>query len=300
MMKRLTIVVMAVILLVSCAKETEKIRLGLIRPSMNHLPVLYGLENGIIDSTAVELHYFSSGWETNEALVNGKLDAAIMPFTYAWTDVSRGLPVRVLSFLERESDGIVTGRNHPDLASLKDARIGVLRASTLDIFARMLSEQEQLGWSLVPFRSPIEMAAALQSGEVDALSFYVPPIFKLGEDFHIVAWYSDYFPEHPCCDLAIHTAALDTKKQALRELKAGILHSIRQMDEDSTHLAEFAGRYFDVELPYLQGSLDHTCYDCDLEDAGKHFEKIAADAMQHSGYLERTVEPDEVYVNLGE
>ncbi len=297
MVRKALLGLLAVVLLASCAKDTEKIRLGLIRPSLNHLPVLYGLDHGIIDSTSVELFYFSSGWETNEALVAGKLDAAIMPFTYAWTDVSRGLPVRVMSFLERESDGIVTRIENPDLASLKGAKIGVLRASTLDIFARILSDKEQLDWSYVPFRSPIEMAAALQAGEVDALSFYVPPIFKMGDDFHIVAWFSDYYPKHPCCDLVIHELALSRKRQSLRNLKDEIRHSVRRMNENPAKVAEFAAKHFDVELPLLQQSLDHTCYELDLEDGGKKIEAIAAEMMIRCGYIERAVDPEEVYTD---
>ncbi len=295
MFRKAMLGLLAIILLASCTKDTEKIRLGLIRPSLNHLPVLYGLDHGIIDSTQVEIHYFSSGWETNEALVAGKLDAAIMPFTYAWTDVSRGLPVKVMSFLERESDGVVTRIENRDLASLKGAKIGVLRASTLDIFARILSDKEQLEWSYVPFRSPIEMAAALQAGEVDALSFYVPPIFKMGNDFHIVAWFSDYFPKHPCCDLVIHELALSQKRQSLRNLKDGIQQSVRRMHEDSANLSAFAAKHFDVDIPLLQQSIDHTCYELDLEDGGKKVEAMAAEMMIRCGYIERTVDPDNVY-----
>ncbi len=297
-MRNMVIALVALVFLAACGNNSERLSLGLIQPSLNHLPVLYGLEEGIIDSSAIDIYYFSSGWEVNEALIAGKLDAAIMPFTYAWTDVSRGYPVRIASFLERESDGILTSKEHKDIQSLKGAKVGVLRASTIDIFARMLSKREKLGWEFVAFRSPNEMSAALMAGEVDALSFYVPPIFKMGEDYHIVCWYSDYFPKHPCCDLVIHESALSVHEQDIRNLAAGIAHSVKKMEEDREKLLYVALKYFPIPKRLLENSIAHTHYQCGIESEGIDFEKESFRAMMDAGYIERDVDPGKIYFNI--
>lgn len=294
----LLIAPLAALLLLSCNVRDDSIRLGLIRPSLNHLPVQYGLELGIIDSVDVSLHYFNSGWEVNEALVAGKLDAAIIPFTYAWTDIARGHAVRIASFLERESDGIVTSVRYPELASLEGRRVGVLRASTLDVFARMLSERERLDWELIPFRSPVEMAAALQSGQVDALSYYVPPIFKPGRDFHTVAWYSDFFPGHPCCDLVIHESALSSKRESLLWLYGGLQKTVGVMTASPEDVLACATRHFDMADSLLRKSVMHTQYRFGLEKSGRDFERMTAQTMHKQGYLDKEIDPEAVYVDL--
>ncbi len=49
---------------------------------------------------------------------------------------------------------------------LQGKRIGVLKASTLDIFAEIMSDDHGIEMEFVYFRTPIDMAAALKAGEV--------------------------------------------------------------------------------------------------------------------------------------
>ncbi|RLC49566.1 MAG: hypothetical protein DRZ79_05775, partial [Candidatus Cloacimonadota bacterium] len=211
--KRLLLVVIVISLLVtSCSSNNNKLVIGLIKPSLNHLPFDFGLLSGELFKDDYKIKYFPSGWATNEALVAGKIDVAILPFTYIWSDVAAGKEVKIISFLERESDGIIASQKIKNLSDLNGKKIGVLRASTLDIFAEMIAEKKQFNFTPVYFRTPMEMAAALKTGEVDALSFYVPSIFNFDKDkFHIIYWYGEDFSYHPCCDLAANMDAIQNK-----------------------------------------------------------------------------------------
>ena len=198
--------------------QEEKLVIGIIKPSLNHLPLDMALKFGYLDESGFEIKTFSSGWETNEALTAGQIDAAILPFTYIWTDVSQGKPVKIISFLERESDGIITRGDIDSLAELDHKRIGLLRSSTLDLFWENLADDRDLEFEPHYFRTPMDMVAALRSNNVDALSFYIPSIYKIGEDFNIIHWYGEDYPSHPCCDLAVNTTILDTKSAKIKKL----------------------------------------------------------------------------------
>ena len=178
-MKKKIVLIVILLITIGCSyKDKNRLIIGIIKPSLNHLPFDLGMAKGILDNDQYVIKEFASGWETNEALISGKIDVAIMPFTYTWLDVSNGHKVRIISFFERESDGIIARPGISKLDQMNGMRIGVLRASTLDIFAEFVSQDHYINMEFVYFRTPMDMAAALQSGEVDALSFYVPSIFS--------------------------------------------------------------------------------------------------------------------------
>ena len=263
---------------------------------MNHLPVLYALESNPEESKNYQFQYFHSGWETNEALVAGRIDLAIMPFTYAWMDISQDKKVKIISFLERESDGIIANMQYSKLQYLAGTKMGVLKNSTLEIIPEMVFEMQGLSMpEMESFRTPMDMAAALQSGEVDAISYYVPSIFNLADRFQIVDWYSNTFPAHPCCDLVVSEKALKSKAAQVKAFVKLLDDAIVLMKDDPQNTLEIAQQSFGLSEQIASQSLAHTKYMMGLEASGKDFETQAAELMLSKGYLGRKTFADEVY-----
>ncbi|MBC8385615.1 MAG: ABC transporter substrate-binding protein [Candidatus Cloacimonetes bacterium] len=287
------------VIIVGCESNQDKLIVGLIKPSLNHLPFDFGLEIGELDQEDYQIKYFSSGWETNESLVAGKIDVAILPFTYIWTDVSNEKKVKIISFLERESDGIIASKNIESITELNGKKIGVLRASTLDIFAEMFAEKNEVEWEFVYFRTPMDMASALKSGEVDALSYYVPSIFKFPEDeFHIIHWFGDDFAFHPCCDIAATETALNDKLPLIKRFLKGMKESCRNINNSPLVAFEGAQKFFGLTFREAKNSLHHTRYLMDLSTEHKEFEKNAVDIMIRKGYIKNRIEPRDVYYEV--
>jgi ABC-type nitrate/sulfonate/bicarbonate transport system substrate-binding protein len=284
-----------------CARrEDQTLVLGLIKPSLDHLPVQMAMAFDDPGLTDVEVRYFVSGWEVGEALAAGRLDAAILPFTYAWTAVSRGMPVRIACFLERESDGIVAGRDVGSLEDLDGRRIGVLRASTLEVLAVMALQDRGIEAELVPLRSPAEMAAALRSGDVDALSFYVPPILTLGDQYHVVHWYGEDHPHHPCCDLVVHGPSVERKMEALRRLQAALSAAVARTGEADgrSRLVAVAGDRYNLPPMLAEAALARTRFELGREESGRLFQLQAAAIMRDLGHIETIPDTNDVYLPL--
>ncbi|MDD3049609.1 MAG: ABC transporter substrate-binding protein [Candidatus Cloacimonetes bacterium] len=294
--RKLTIITL--IFLLSCLPKDNYMRIGLIKPSLDYLPLLIAFEENRLNQNDYKLYYFNSGWEANEALSAGRIDAAILPFTYVWSDVANNLPVKIASFLERESDGIIADQNIDRLQELNDKKVGVLRGSTLDIFFEMLKDSLQIKSSeLVYFRTPMDMALALESKQVDALSYYVPSIFKLSHNFKIVDWFSNYFPEHPCCDLAVNEKNIRTKEVQLKELISALGTSLPQNKPDIL-LIDIVSKYYNIENSLILPSLRYTKYSIGLDTKGMNFEKRAAETMFRKGYISRIPLSEEVYYSF--
>ena len=296
MIQKMLVTALTVIILSGCIKK-DKTRIGLINPSMNHLPVDIALKKGMLED--YKIYRFKSGWELNEALVNDKVDIAVMPFTYAVKNAVNGKGTRIVSCFERESDGIICKKSIESVKELNGKKIGVLRASTLDVFCSMFAGVNNVEYEPVYFRTPMDMAAALENGSVDALSYYVPSIFKLGEKYHILDWYGNYFPKHPCCDIVAGEIILRGNRQSVKEFLNVINKVIEERDSNEQIWCETAKTIygFDTECTTV---FDHIFYITGLDDSFTEFEMKAAEEMHNMGYIPRKVEPEDLYENLGD
>ena len=283
---------------IGCTKDTSKLRLGLIAPSTDHLPVGYALEKGFLSHDLVKIHYFTSGWEVNEALITGRIDIAIMPFTYGWQAVAEGKEVKIISFFERESDGIIARKGIDNIRQLDGLRLGTLRASTLDVFAHMVAEDFNINPEIVYFRTPTEMAIALKRGYVDALSFYVPAIFNFTDDMTIIFWYSEYYPKHPCCDLIASDEAIENKEDQIRELLKVLEESCYHLSKSMSESIKHIERSYKLSLEVAESTLKHTKFIMGFDEEGVAFQQQTAKKMYELGYLRRQVAPGEVYYDI--
>jgi len=291
---------MTILSIGSCRRNEYRLEIGIIAPSTNHLPLLIALEDGIISEEKIMIHRFLSGWEVNEALIGGRIDLAIMPFTYAWKGVSEGKELKIISFLERESDGIISRKEITNKEDLNGIRVGVLRASTLDIFLSLALDELGIEPEIVYFRTPTEMAVAFGNGHVDALSFYVPPIFQFDDRFSLLFWYSEVFPEHPCCDIIANERSLASKGELIRDFLRAIEAGCDILNTKQERGVSAIVNHFGYDETIAKNSLNHQKFITGLEDEGKLFQERVAEKMEDLGYLRRRVELKEVYHDIFE
>jgi ABC-type nitrate/sulfonate/bicarbonate transport system substrate-binding protein len=298
MKKLFWLIIILTILVSGCApKQEDKLVIGIIKPSLNHLPLDMALKMGYLDKSTIEIKQFAAGWETNEALISGQIDVAILPFTYIWIAVSQAKPVKIVSFLERESDGIITSSRIDSITQLDDKKIGLLRSSTLDLFWEILAEQKGLDFQPCYFRTPMDMVAALQSGNVDALSFYIPSIYMLGEDFNIIHWYGKDLPFHPCCDLAVNTDNISLKEEKLRKLLKALNDGCEAVG-DNYETRKLISTNYGLDNNLISPSLKNIKYRMGLDEEGKKVESIIAAKMLEKGYIKTKVDPSDVYLQI--
>lgn len=297
-MKKMIFLISLFLFLIGCKNKVEdKLVIGIISPSLNHLPLTFALDQNLLSSEEIKLIKFSSGWEANEALISGSVDVAILPFTYIWRDIANDKKVKIISFLERESDGLI-GRNINSPADLEGKKIGVLKASTLDILAEIFLQHYNITAELVYFRNPMEMSAALRANQVDALSFYVPIIYQFPQEFHIFHWFSDDDPAHPCCDIASSETALKNKKQKIRRLLKALEESCLLIESQPQTVIDFIQKQYNISPNLALKSLEHTRFEMGLQEEGKRFEEKVSAKMIEMGYQSVNLTAEGVYFEI--
>jgi len=292
------LLLIALLALSACSTRTHDLRIGIISSSINHLPLSYAIDRGDIPAGKYQLVKFASGWEVQEAMISGSIDVAIMPFTYVWNAASKGYPISTASFFERETDAIIAQTEFKSVAALQGKKIGLLRASTLDILWRDYAGKHGIDYDAVYFRSPNEAIAALDKKEIAAAVLYVPLVNKLVAKYNLIHWFSDDYPYHPCCDLAVNTDNIkhQNKLKHLDALMQDLQHAIDKLDTEPAKLEAYMMNSYGMKAEECREALKHTKFRMGLDASGMDFQRKMTEISMASGYLDRIPADYEVYM----
>ncbi|MFO7659468.1 MAG: ABC transporter substrate-binding protein [Candidatus Cloacimonadaceae bacterium] len=289
-MKRFINVLLAmlIILLLSACKtkmDNTMLRIGIIKPSIDHLPLTYAIQKGYLDAAKFKIVYFTSGWEVQEAITANRIDLAIMPFTYAWTAIAKGYKMKIISCLERETDGVIAGVKYNNINELHKKRIGLLRASTLEILMQDSALRNGIDYIPIYFRTPSEMIAALQTSDVDAIVSYVPLIQKLSSEYHVLHWFSETYPGHPCCDLVATEFVTTSHTRELQTVLTALQKAASDLTNPSEEVFELISNLYGLSRQQALEALQHTRFDVSLTESDQEFERLMMAAFIKNSYL---------------
>ncbi len=290
-MKKVSFILIMSLVLFACSQKAKTVKFGIISTSINHLPLSYAMDNNLISIDNLELVRFSSGWELSEALIHGKVDLGILPFTYIWTARSQGYKVQTISSFERETDALVTTKGITEIEQLNNQKIGVLRASSLEALVLDLAEKYALTFEIVAFRTPNEMIEALKQKQVDAIAIFVPLVQKISEDYHVVKWFSELYPEHTCCNLSGTEAFIENND--INDLLAQLKRVLTLIEDFPDDFVEYGKTMFGLTDSQIKKALEHTKYSLELTTKDKDFEESMMQKFKELNYLK--IIPENVY-----
>ncbi|MBT5420789.1 MAG: hypothetical protein HOK80_07840, partial [Candidatus Cloacimonetes bacterium] len=150
----------------------------------------------------------------------------------------------------------------------------------------------------VYFRTPMDMATALKAGEVDALSYYVPSIFKFNSDYNILHWYGDDHSLHTCCNITATENAIISKKEMIKSFLDGLNTATNELNKSPDTAYKAVEEFYELYPPYSKQSLYHTKYVMGLDENMKKFELKAFNKMIEKGYAENSVVLEDVYYEI--
>ncbi len=295
----LQIVILVLILSVGCQKNTEQLRIGIIKPSIDHLPLTYTIAQNELAINKYKVVTFTSGWEAQEALIGKKIDVAILPFTFAWNAAAKGYPVKIVSFLERQSDGIVVRKGINRIQDLNNKRIGVLKASTIDVLMQDFAVKYNIQYTPVYFRSPNEQIAALRSEKLDGIVSYVPTIQKLDKVYPVLHWFGTDYPMHPCCDIVVNTESLSKhREKLLYSMCKAINKQAPRLHSFGNDIVKIIGKNYGLNREQAASALEHTGFMMGLELSGRDFERKMVRLAVQSGYIDKLPSDDDIYWDI--
>lgn len=204
----LGIVLLLVVLLCGCGRPAAAIHIG-VRTANDHVPFYISDREGLYRTAglSVTTYLVPSNTEIVEALQRGDFQVGAVPVTTAIAAIDQGAQLRIVAMTGRGSDGLLVRQDSGirTWSDLRGKQIATIKASILDILLRQALQENGLDpeddVTLVYFQKLGDMVSALQTGQVDATSNTEPFLTDAVRQGwgHIVGYYTEQWPDHPCC-----------------------------------------------------------------------------------------------------
>jgi len=184
-----------------------------------------------------------SGWpELKEALVSGRVKAAMMLAPMVMDLADKGVPVKVVALGHRSGAVIMVRKDSPykTFADLKGKRIAIPSRFAVDhLFVRKLMAAYGLkdGDLKMVELSPPDMPAALLADAVDAYATGEPFGAKAEMDGYARVLYMtrDVWPTYICCVLAVRQELIDKDRETVQLLVDHVLAAGHWLDTSPEH-----------------------------------------------------------------
>lgn len=184
-----------------------------------------------------------SGWpELKEALVAGRVKAAMMLAPMVMDLADKGVPVKVVALGHRSGAVIMVKKESPykSFADLKGKRIAIPSRFAVDhIFVRKLMAANGLkdGDLTMVELAPPDMPAALLADAVDAYATGEPFGAKAEMDGYARVLYMtrDVWPTYICCVLAVRQELIDQQPETVQLLVDHVLAAGRWLETSPEH-----------------------------------------------------------------
>ncbi|MFC1771023.1 ABC transporter substrate-binding protein [Candidatus Margulisiibacteriota bacterium] len=177
----------------------------------------------------LELKYIANWADHPAALRSGAVDVSVTPFTNVITAYANGMPIKIISGSGLNGLYLLgqKGINTPE--KLKGKKIGTFRADTLEVTAYDALKKVGLSkkdFKMIYFTDGFELITAFANGSIDAMTHvepYATQAIKKYQAEVIIQGQDIWGGSHPDCVLVTSQKALDTKRESLKAIIAGML-----------------------------------------------------------------------------
>jgi NitT/TauT family transport system substrate-binding protein len=266
-------------------------------PNACNSETFIALDQGIFDKNGVkvELYPFTNSGEAHTALVAGKVDLAGAGASAPLTFIAKGADEVLLGGLgDIGGAALITKKERAsefsDLKGLVGKKLGVVRAATGDIVYRGALTDAGIDWkkdlTIVELESPTAVNEAVKSGKVDAGITWTPySTLAPDQGLSVESWSDKYFPDHPCCRVAVLRPTLQNRHDDLVNYLKSTVEASKVFETDHQGTLKTLAKYIDIDPKVLEESTysEHFAVSPDPDKNG--VEKFWKE-MQDIGYLD--------------
>jgi len=196
--------------LTGCAPAAPSaIRIGYLLGDLHHLPFFVAEDKDFFIEEGLNVEVvgpFESGPAEMDALAAGQIDMGYVGMAPAVLAAARKIPLSIVSGVNLEGSGLVTGMAIGSVAELKSKKIATPAPGSIQyiMFGMLLADNNLSFNDMEIFPGtvkPPDMPQSLQTGRIDGYFAWEPFVAKsvVGGYGKVLVESKDIWPGHPCC-----------------------------------------------------------------------------------------------------
>ena len=185
------------------------VRIGYLLGDLHHLPFFVAQDRGFFLEEGLNVEVvgpFDAGPAEMDALAANQIDMGYVGVAPAVLAAARKVPLSIVSGVNLEGSGLVTGLDINSVAELKSKKIATPAPGSIQyVMFGMLLAGNNLGYNdieLFPGTvKPPDMPQSLQTGRINGYFVWEPFVAKsvVGGYGKVLVESKDIWPGHPCC-----------------------------------------------------------------------------------------------------
>ena len=185
------------------------VRIGYLLGDLHHLPFFVAQDRGFFAEEGLSVEVvgpFDAGPSEMDALAANQIDMGYVGVAPAVLAAARKIPLSIVSGVNLEGSGLVTGMDINSVAELKSKRIATPAPGSIQyVMLGMLLAGNNLGYNdieLFPGTvKPPDMPQSLQTGRINGYFVWEPFVARsvVGGYGKVLVESKDIWPGHPCC-----------------------------------------------------------------------------------------------------
>ncbi|MCD4820189.1 MAG: hypothetical protein K8S23_16020 [Candidatus Cloacimonetes bacterium] len=273
-----------IIVFFGCKNDNDKLRIGIIRNSLDHLPLEFAFEIEALDKENYQIKRFSTSKSITNALKKRNIDVGIMPFvdycvTYPENDS------KIISFLQREGFGIISTKKVDSFSEIEVKTMSVHKALQTKIYAKLLLSEFDKKTELKEFSSLNKLIEDLENKKIETAFLKTPEIFKIKGDFTNYFPLKSLFSYYPVSDIVATNLALKSKLTEIKLFINGLKNSCKTLNENPKVAYEVVYEFYQLPISLSRNTLHHTKYRMGLQSQDQQFEDKIIDILKQDGNI---------------
>jgi len=185
------------------------VRIGYLLGDLHHLPFFVAEDKGFFLEEGLRVEVvgpFDAGPAEMDALAANQIDMGYVGVAPAVLAAARKVPLSIVSGVNLEGSGLVTGLDINNVAELKSKKIATPAPGSIQyVMFGMLLANHNLGYNdieLFPGTvKPPDMPQSLQTGRINGYFVWEPFVARsvVGGYGKVLVESKDIWPGHPCC-----------------------------------------------------------------------------------------------------
>lgn len=266
-------------------------------PNACNSETFIAVDQGIFDKNGVkvELFPFTNSGEAHTALVAGKVDIAGAGASAPLTFIAKGADEVLLGGLGDIGGAALVAKKErasefTDLKGLIGKKLAVVRAATGDVVYRSALTDAGIDWkkdlTIVELESAAAVNEAVKSGKVDAGITWTPYSTIADEEgLSVESWSDKYFPNHPCCRVAVLRPTLTNRHADIVNYLKSTIEASKVFETDHQSTLKTLAKYIKIDPKVLEESTYDEHFAVSPDPDKKGVEKFWKD-MQDIGYID--------------